>query len=191
MEGDFELLDRWQQGDKAAGQALLSRHFDSVCRFFESKVAADAEDLVQRTWTDLVASKDRLRRQASFRTYLFTLARHVLYHHLRARSREGERLDFSVTSIAELVSTPASRMIKEAERRRVVEALQQLPLEAQTLLELHYWEELDVAALSEVLELEPGATRVRLHRARKKLRELLDLSEVEENEALRGARRPG
>lgn len=175
MDSDFELLDRWRAGDNAAGQALLARHFDTLCGFFESKCGQDADDLVQRTMLACVASRDRFRKDASFRTYLFTVARHELYHHLQARRRDGARLDFSITSIAEILTTPRSRMIKDADKVRVVEALRRLPVEQQTLLELYYWQELDMEALSEVLEIEPGATRVRLHRARKKLRELLEL----------------
>jgi RNA polymerase sigma factor (sigma-70 family) len=176
MDSDFDLLDRWRDGDKAAGHALLARHFDTLCGFFESKCGQDADDLVQRTMLACVASKDRFRKHASFRTYMFTVARHELYHHLQARRRHGERLDFSITSIAEILTTPRSRMIKDADKLRVVEALRRLPVEQQTLLELHYWQELDIEALSEVLEIEPGNTRVRLHRARKKLRELLELA---------------
>ena len=180
MDSDFDLLDRWRAGDNAAGQALLARHFDTLCGFFESKCGPDADDLVQRTMLACVASKDRFRKHASFRTYLFTVARHELYHYLHARRRDGQRLDFSITSIAELLTTPRSRMIKDADKLRVVEALRRLPVEQQTLLELHYWQELDIEALSEVLEIEPGATRVRLHRARKKLRELLELTDEDD-----------
>jgi len=180
MDSDFDLLDRWRDGDNAAGQALLARHFDTLCGFFESKCGPDADDLVQRTMLACVASKDRFRKHASFRTYLFTVARHELYHYLHARRRDGQRLDFSITSIAELLTTPRSRMIKDADKLRIVEALRRLPVEQQTLLELHYWQELDIEALSEVLEIEPGATRVRLHRARKKLRELLALTDEDD-----------
>jgi RNA polymerase sigma-70 factor (ECF subfamily) len=175
VERDFDLLDQWRGGDNAAGQALLARHFDTLCGFFESKCGQDADDLVQRTMLACVASKDRFRKHASFRTFLFAIARHELYHHLQARRRDGQRLDFTVTSIAEILTTPGSRMVKDADKVRVVEALRRLSVEQQTLLELHYWQELDIEALSEVLEIEPGATRVRLHRARKKLRELLEL----------------
>ena len=181
MDSDFDLLDRWRTGDNAAGQALLGRHFDGLCGFFESKCGPDADDLVQRTMLACVASKDRFRKHASFRTYMFTVARHELYHYLHARRRDGQRLDFSITSLAELMTTPRSRMIKDADKLRVVEALRRLPVEQQTLLELHYWQELDIEALSEILDIEPGATRVRLHRARKKLRELLELPD--ENDA--------
>ena len=40
-------------------------------------------------------------------------------------------------------------------------------MEQQTLLELHYWHELDAEALGEVFDATSGAIRVRLLRARK------------------------
>jgi len=56
---DFELLDRWRAGDKPAGQALLARHFDSLCGFFASKTDRDADDLVQRTLLACVKAKQQ------------------------------------------------------------------------------------------------------------------------------------
>lgn len=174
MDSDFDLLDRWRGGDKAAGQALLARHFDTLCGFFESKVGADADDLVQRTMLACVAAKDRFRKESSFRTYLFTVARHELFHHLRARQRDGQRFDFEVSSIMDLLTTPGTRLVKHAERQRVVEALRRLPVEQQVLLELYYWQELDIDQICAIYDLEIGTARVRLHRARAKLKALLE-----------------
>ena len=187
METDFDLLDRWRAGDKVAGQELFARHFDKLCSFFESKVDRDADDLVQRTLLACVQSRDQFRKAASFRTYLFTVARHELFHYLPGRRRSDDKLDFSITSIAEIMTTPASRMIKNAEKLRVVEALRRLPVEQQTLLELHYWQELGIEELSEIYGIEPGNTRVRLHRARQKLRELLALSGEDDAAKLLGS----
>jgi RNA polymerase sigma factor (sigma-70 family) len=171
---DFELLDRWRDGDKAAGQALFARHFDSLCGFFATKCHGEADELVQRTLLACVRSQQQFRKEASFRTYLFTLARHELYHQLRRSRRDGERLDFSVTSIAELVTTPATRLARHAEHRKVVEVLRQLPVEQQTLLELFYWEDMQITDLAEIFEATPNAIRIRLHRARRDLRERLE-----------------
>lgn len=176
MESDFDLLDRWRAGDNAAGQALLARYFDVLCGFFESKIEGDADDLLQRTMLACVASKDRFRKESSFRTYLFTVARHELFRYLRSKQRDGLRLDFAITSVAEVLTTPVSRMARDAKKQRIVEALRRLPVEDQMLLELYYWQELDVEAISEIYEIEPNATRVRLHRARKKLRDRLALA---------------
>lgn len=170
---DFELLDQWRAGDRAAGEALFARYFDGLCGFFATKCHGEAEDLVQRTFLACVRSKDSFRKAASFRTYLFTVARHELYRHFRQRSKDGERLDFTTTSVADLVTTPATRLAKDAERRQLVEVLRTLSIEQQTLLELHYWEDQDVAALSEIFEATPNAIRVRLHRARQALKDRL------------------
>lgn len=176
---DFDLLDRWRGGDKSAGQALFARYFDSLCGFFATK-CHDADELVQRTLLACVSSQHQFRKEASFRTYLFTLARHELYHQLRRTRRDGDRLDFSVTSVAELVTTPATRLARHAEHRRVVEVLRELPLDQQVLLELYYWEDMEIRDLAEIFDATPNAVRIRLHRARGALRERFEaLGDVE------------
>lgn len=189
MDTDFELLDRWREGEARAGELLLERYFDALCGFFESKCERDADDLVQRTMLACVKNKDRFRKDSSFRTFLFAVARNELLHHLRSKHREGERFDFATISVAEIVTTPGTRLANNAERLRVVEALRQLPVEQQTLIELFYWQELDIQAISDVFEIDPGATRVRLHRARKRLREILALPGQDDDEALLAAGR--
>ena len=47
---DFELLEAWREGDQRAGKELFARHFDSIYRFFRSKVDDAAEDLTQQTF---------------------------------------------------------------------------------------------------------------------------------------------
>lgn len=174
MDADLEELQRWRDGDKAAGEALFERHFPSIARFFATKVGGDADELVQRTFLACVQAKDQFRAESTFRTYLFTVARNELYHYLEKLRREGGRLDVSITSLAELVTTPVTRIARDAERQRMLDAMRTLPIEQQTMLELHYWEELDIAALADVFETNSGAMRVRLHRARAALREKLE-----------------
>jgi RNA polymerase sigma factor (sigma-70 family) len=168
---DLALLDSWRAGDTAAGEALFQRHFDAIYGFFETKCEADADELVQSTFFACLRARDQFRKQSSFRTYLFTIARHELYRLLRGRQRDGARLDFQLSSIAELVSTPGTQIARNQEHRQLLEALRQLPVEQQTLLELHYWEDLDIAALAEVFETPAPTIRTRLHRARKALRD--------------------
>ena len=170
---DLALLDRWRSGDAAAGEALFQRHFDSIYGFFETKCEADADELTQATFLACLRARDQFRKESSFRTYLFTIARHELYRVLRGRRRDGARLDFELSSIAELVSTPGTRIARNQEHRRLVEVLRSLPVEQQTLLELHYWEDMDIAALADVFEIPAATIRTRLHRARKALRDKL------------------
>jgi RNA polymerase sigma factor (sigma-70 family) len=157
VDPDLELLERWQGGDATAGEQLFSRHFVDLYRFFEHKLGGEADDLVQQTFIACVKARDAFRRQSSFRTYLFAIARNQLYTYLR-RLPKAEHVDFEITSIAELVTSAGSKLGR---------AQQQL------LLELHYWHELDAEALAEVFETTSGAIRVRLLRARRTLRSRL------------------
>lgn len=134
---DLALLESWRSGDKSAGEALFARHFDSLCAFFVTK-CNDPDDLVQRTLLACVNARDQFRAQSSFRTYLFAIARNELHQYLRRMQRDRDRLDFQISSVADLVTTPATRLARRAEQQRMVEVLRQLPVDQQTLLELFY-----------------------------------------------------
>ena len=170
-EDDFVLLERWRAGDKVAGQTLFQRHFDSISRFFETKCEAEADELAQATFFACLRAIHQFRKESSFRTYLFTIARHELYRVLRERQRNAN-VDFELSSIAQLATTPGTMLDRNHEKKRLVEALRQLPVAQQTLLELHYWEQVEVAELVlSIFEAEPATIRQRLHRARIALRE--------------------
>jgi RNA polymerase sigma factor (sigma-70 family) len=170
---DHELFLRWRDGNAEAGEALFERHFDSIYGFFENKCPTEADELVQATFLACVNGKDTFRSESSFRTYLFAIARHQLYGHLRGRYRDRV-LDFDVASIEDVVSSISTRMARSEQHQRLLRALRQLPVEQQTLLELHYMEEMDIAQLAEVFDALPVTIRSRLHRARKLLREILE-----------------
>ena len=170
-EPDLELLRRWRDGDERAGQALVGRYFHALYRFFANK-CADADELVQSTLLAAVGARDQFRADASFRTYLFTIARHKLYRYLRALKADRE-VDFSITSVAELVTTPGTQLDRDAAQRRLAAAMRELSVEHQTLLELYYWEGVEVAELAQIFETRPATVRTWLFRARSQLREKL------------------
>jgi RNA polymerase sigma-70 factor (ECF subfamily) len=172
MDSDLALLESWRGGDRRAGEALFARHFADVYRFLEHKAGGEADELAQRTFMACVVARDQFRAQSSFRTYLFTIARNELYGFLRRRAR-SEQVDFAITSIAELVTTPASRLDRAQKVEQLRAALCQLPVEQQLLIELHYWHDLDAAALADVFATSAATVRVRLLRARRALRDRL------------------
>jgi RNA polymerase sigma factor (sigma-70 family) len=171
---DTALLAQWRAGDADAGQALFERHFDSIYGFFETKCASDADELTQATFLACLRARDQFRGDSSFRTYLFTIARNELFRVLRTRQRRDAKLDFELSSIADLVSTPGTRLARNQEHRALIDALQHLPVEQQTLLELHYWEDLEIAELAKIFDAPAATIRTRLHRARKALRERVE-----------------
>jgi RNA polymerase sigma-70 factor (ECF subfamily) len=169
LDADLALLERWRDGDQQAGQDLLKRHFRSIYRFFDHKCRGEVDDLVQRTFFQCVRSRDQFRGASSFRTYLFAIARHELYQHLRDVRRD-QKLDFEITSIAEIVTTVGTKLARLQDAERLKAAMRALPVDDQLLLEMHYWHELDSTQLGEILEMPPATVRTRLSRARKTLR---------------------
>jgi RNA polymerase sigma-70 factor (ECF subfamily) len=172
-DGDLALLERWRAGDGAAGNALFKRHFESLYRFFEHKVDAEVDELVQETFLACLHGRDRFAARSSFRTYLFAIARHTLYGHWRAR-RHDAVLEFDEISVASLSTSARGKLARREELERLLDALRELPLEQQLLIELHYWEGLERSHLAEVFGVEEATTRSRLFRAREALLERLE-----------------
>jgi RNA polymerase sigma-70 factor (ECF subfamily) len=168
---DLELLAAWRAEDAAAGQALFARHFRRIYRFFETKCPAEADELVQSTFLACVRARDQFRGESSFTTYLFAIARRELFRVLKLRRRDDMLLDFEVSSIAELAPSAGTQIAGREDRVRLVRALQNLPVDQQILLELHYWEGVEIADLARIYEALPVTIRSRLHRARNALRE--------------------
>lgn len=83
-------------------------------------------------------------------------------HRLTARVASVDRLDDVVD--------PADRVV---EQDAVLSALGHLRPADRELLMLSAWEDLDPAAIAVVLDCSAGAARVRLHRARRRLRAVL------------------
>jgi RNA polymerase sigma-70 factor (ECF subfamily) len=172
-DADRDLLEMWRGGDRGAGEQLLERHIDSLHRFFENKCSrTDADELVQATLVACLDAKDRFRGDATFRTFLFSIARNKLYRHLRDRSHSLV-VDTTTTSIAEIITTQRTVMERDQARRALLDALRRLSIDEQMLLELHYWEDLDTLELASVFEAPPATIRTWLFRARGKLRALL------------------
>jgi RNA polymerase sigma-70 factor (ECF subfamily) len=169
---DEELVESWRAGDRSAGDQLFVRHFDSVFRFFAGKIHGDVEDLVQTTFMACVEGKEAYRGESSFRTYMFAVARRLLYRHWRTRSRRPQ-IDFAVTSLEDLGPSPSAAVRGREEQRLLLEALRRIPLQQQIALELHYWEQLSGKEIALVLDIPEGTVRSRLRLARAALEEQL------------------
>ena len=170
----------------ALAKDLFHRHFAEILRFFDNKAWDKAEDLTQQTFLECVGSRDRFRGDSSFRTYLFAIAWNQLRHHYR-QGLKNEHVDFDASSgeradrIDDLAQQPDRPC---AARGPDSPGTQCLPMAQQALLECHYWQDLDAAALSEIFGVPPGAIRVRLLRARNALR--AELAKLDGTRSLQG-----
>lgn len=175
MSSDVQLLAAWRSGDDAAGEALVSGHYDAILRFFRTKAGEDADDLAQRTFLRCIEPQNDYEGRSTFRAFLFGIARNVLLEYIRACVRDRKvDPDFSVRSVLDLNPRASTAALVKAEQRQLVHALQQLPLDQQVTIELYYWEELSVDEVAAALEISPGTVKSRLHRGRIALRELIE-----------------
>lgn len=174
MAEDFELLQAWGAGDRAAARELLDRYAHPLYRFFHNKVEGGVEDLVQDTLLACIASRDRFRGESSFRTYLFGTARNILLKHLRERYRGGEEIDPDRASLHDIGPSPSAYATKKAEHRLLFEALRRLTVEQQILLELYHFEGMTAVELAALHGVGEIALRGRLHRCKAELRAKMD-----------------
>ena len=134
---DVELLTAWRSGDREAGNALLTRHFEVLWRFFSTKAPDHAADLVQRTLLACVERRDAIVDAQGFRAYLLRAAHNQAIDHYR---REGSRprFDPDVDAIVTTALTPGSAVARKREHKLLVMGLRRLPLADQVVLELAY-----------------------------------------------------
>jgi RNA polymerase sigma-70 factor (ECF subfamily) len=171
---DDDLLARWRAGDQDAGASLLVRHHESIARLFASKVGTDSDDLVQATFLGLLdGGLERFREHASFRTFLFAIARKKLLEHLRNLGRDRERFDPEHATLAGIDPTASSLLAARGQNKLLLAALRQLPLDTQMMLELHYWEDMRIDDIAKVLDMPAATIKTRMRRGRLRLDELM------------------
>lgn len=171
MTGPPPGADSFEEAYRTSGPAVLGY----ALRRCASR--EDAVDVVAETFATAWRRRaDMPPDPADVRPWLFAIARRCLANARRGSDRAdrlGRRLADHLP--AEAVPDPALVHERSADGRRVRAALQQLSEEDRELLTLVAWEGLTPAQAAAVLGLPGGTVRVRLHRARGRLRAALDV----------------
>lgn len=172
-DGEFALLRAWRSGDETAGGQLFARHYASVHAFFARRLPEGADDLTQRTFLACVEALDSFRGDASFRGFLFGIARNQLLKHLRAHARFQSMLERNVDD--NLTRTSPSAMIgRQQEQHLLLIAFAQLSGELQLTVELFYWQGLRTGEVAAATGVPVSTVTTRLARARELLRYYVD-----------------
>ena len=188
---DAVLLDALRAGDETAFASLVSRHHTRLLRFAESMVSsrAVAEEVVQDTWLGVVRGIHRFEGRSSVKTWMFRILAN------RARSagaKEARTAPLRADELGDVLegrfdaagawSRPPEpwadrvddRLVAEALAGRVRQCLPALPPAQRQVLVLRDLEGVDAAEVCDVLGVSAGNQRVLLHRARARLRSLLE-----------------
>ena len=170
MDKPEKLLREARRGREAAFLRLFDDHHLPLFRYAWRMTgsAADAEDVVQECFLALLRPECGFDpRRTSVRTYLFGAVRNQVFKRKRRR-QEGE-----LTEIPDDRRTPESAALSGEIADAVARAIGELPESQRDLLLLAHYEQLSLAEIAEITELDVTAVKSRLQRARAELREKL------------------
>lgn len=170
---DQSLVSAYRGGEERAAAELVGRHADALGRFLYSSGAdgAEVEDLAQETFFRAFRRLESWRGQASFRSWLLTIASNLLRDHFR--SRKGRQvISIEDHQIADRADPHADLATGEAEER-LRRGLAGLPRLQREVFLLRAQQGSDYDEIAVVLGTTPGAARVHYHHAVKRLRELI------------------
>lgn len=150
-------------------EALYRSTLPSVRAYARRRAPTDvAEDVVAQTY--LTAWRRCDDAIAGGLPWLYRTAAHCLANHERTERRQW-RVAQRVSATTD--GTEADTAESSANRAALIGAIDRLGDADREVLLLVYWEHLNIKALAVTLGCRPGTAAVRLHRARRRLREAL------------------
>jgi RNA polymerase sigma-70 factor (ECF subfamily) len=186
FELDRDLLTRALAGDAPSLNALVSSLRPHVERQLLRYPVADEDrrDLLQTTLLQVVRRLGSFRGDSSFSTWLFRVTANEALMMMRSQRRHRARLVEGL-DLEDLATLPAMRDLESEQRgemgaatsqrnAQLEEALAELPQEYRDVVMAHYHLDLGLHEIARRFELSESAVRSRLHRARGRLRSILE-----------------
>ena len=169
-----ELLAACRRGDREAFEEVVRRTYRHVYTQALRLVGdrQEAEDVAQEAYLRVFRGLAGFRGDAQFETWLYRIVSNAAMSHLRKRRRFGQlAMDFP-----EEPGEPTSpvRLDEEAvDRDALTRALDRLPPSLRVVVVLKDVYGLSCREIGDQIGISEGAVKVRLHRARKRLKEML------------------
>ncbi len=182
---DAEFVERARQGVPAAFGELVARYQDRIYNtcYRMCQNHADALDLTQATFLCALEALHSFERRASFYTWIFRIAVNLTISHRRSQQRrrtislDAFHSDGAAGRSSQSAASPTSPAEQRETHDQVAAALAQLEDEFRIAVILKDIEDLDYAAIGEILNCPLGTVKSRIHRGRMMLRELLQQQE--------------
>ncbi|MEE9295376.1 MAG: RNA polymerase sigma factor [Phycisphaerae bacterium] len=172
------LVSRARRGDSDAMRELIDLHKDRLFAFVRRMIRNphDAEEIVQDALLKAFVSLDSFKTEYRYSTWLFTIAYRLCLNALRKKQALTGEVDFGMIAHADpgagyvVAQSDAARHLKTVVWR-AVERLS--PPQRATVL-MFYQHGQGCQDIAQVLELPVATVKSHLHRARARLRELLE-----------------
>ena len=174
-----ELLDACRRGDPGAFEELVERTHRQAYTLAYRLVGdrQEAEDVVQEAYLRAFRSLRGFRGDARFETWLYRIVSNVAMSQLRRRGRFGDLLPRAPEeSGLEEEARPTDDLLERDELKR---ALASLPAGQRVVVVLKDVYGFSCQEIGDQIGVSEGAVKVRLHRARRRLKEILYGAEAE------------
>ena len=183
------LLELCTRQDQDALRVLLRRHERPVYSLLYQMLSnhEDAEEALAEVFVKVWRAAATFKGNAKFTTWLFRIASNTARDFLRSRMTRHEvsiedmvvdDLEASERAQARGIDPEASAIMAE-DRARILRAMQDLSEEDRLLISLCHFHEMDYSEIAEVVNIPASNLKVKLFRARQRLRKLC--SEQEED----------
>ena len=183
--GDNEIISRVLKGEQNAYAELVNRYqayvFTLVFRMIKSR--EDAEEVAQDVFIKAYRSLADFRGESKFSTWLYTIANTTSITFLRKKKLDVHSLDNEkVFEVADSKDSGLRANLVEQKSRvtMVNEAIAMLSPDDAEIITLFYKAEQNLDEISRILRLETNTAKVRLHRARTRLKEKMEKNFSEE-----------
>jgi RNA polymerase sigma-70 factor (ECF subfamily) len=133
---------------------------------------ADADDLLQEALIRIARRLPTLEQSAAVKTWAFRIASNVAIDHIR-KNKRVDLVEFTEEEDRDDVDEE-DRLVLDEMNSCVREVIDSLPPDYRAALVLFNLEGRSIAEIAETLGISDGAVKVRIHRARKRLKEALD-----------------
>jgi RNA polymerase sigma-70 factor (ECF subfamily) len=164
------------KGDTAAFAQIVETHKQMIftLAFNILKNRQDAEEAAQDTFVKAYKSLAQFKGDSSLSTWLYRIVYHTSISMLRRRSNEVA--DITHPSVEKLIGNHSEngQRLETLDRKKILkEALLKLDEEDSFLVLLFYYKDHSIDEIASITSLSISNVKVKLHRARKKLNELL------------------
>lgn len=168
-----------RDGDASQLGGLFERYHlalhDFLCRMTGN--AAVAEDLVQDVFLRVLKYRATFRDEGQFDTWLYRIARNARADYFRSR-RPTESIDDAAMDLPQHADAPSDVIDRERDVARLRRALLLLREDRRELIVLARYRAMKHEQIADLLGIQVGAVKVRLHRAIQELRTIfLELEE--------------
>ncbi len=185
---DDRLVQAIRLGDEAALGILYRRYVHAIFRFIMAQVrdVDDAEDLTSETFARMLHGIGQFRGEASFKNWLYQIARNAVRNHRRAAGyRRAAPLTTNLVLADSGDGTAADDATNQVELKAVLDLLGPLPPRYRQVLELRFLAGLSIEETADRMGVTPANAKVLQHRALKKAAVIMQERPVEAGGAAR------